>query len=619
MQRSMATQRRSLFTGSLVGLVLGTAVGCGGPGDFGVAVPVGVTPPVPAVTGTPPTPRTQPPAVSGGTLLVLKDGKTAVAADPDRDVIWIADLTKLEQSGRIDLQSGDEPGRLVQDSAGKVHVALRRGGALLTIDPLTSQIIDRRPACAAPRGVAYDASSDRLHLACAGGELVTFAASGGAALRTVQLDSDLRDVVVRGSELVISRFRSAELLTVNASGVVTSRVKPKAVRSRQTTPPAGDPMTPASAEPAVAWRIHPLADGKIAMLFERASTGAVETSRPGGYGNGQCKGVGIVGGAVTILGASGDDIAGPSLPFVAYAVDFAVAADGSEISLVNTSTSGNLPSGVITLPRNQLTPSDPCDVFPSPTPIPGITAGSDAVAVAYDGSKRLAIQLRNPARLVVGGSPINFRGAGDVSNAGHTLFHVPTQAAIACASCHPEGGDDGRVWNFLPIGARRTQDLRGGILATAPFHWDGDMTSMQHLMTTVFVSRMGGTTPTTAQVDAIASWIDGQPSQPKAAPADPQAVARGKQLFDSAAVGCASCHSGVHFTNNATVAVGTGKAFQVPSLVSIATRAPYMHTGCAATLAARFDPKCGGGDSHGKTSQLTPDQLADLVSYLQTL
>src|SRR5947208_843461 len=32
-----------------------------------------------------------PPAVSGGTLLVLADGKTAVAADPDRDAIYVVD------------------------------------------------------------------------------------------------------------------------------------------------------------------------------------------------------------------------------------------------------------------------------------------------------------------------------------------------------------------------------------------------------------------------------------------------------------------------------------------------------------------------------------------------
>jgi hypothetical protein len=57
----------------------------------------------------------------------------------------------------------------------------------------------------------------------------------------------------------------------------------------------------------------------------------------------------------------------------------------------------------------------------------------------------------------------------------------------------------------------------------------------------------------------------------------------------------------------------------VPSLVGIGYRAPFIHDGCAATLRDRFDPKCGGGDLHGKTSGLTEEQIGDLVAYLETL
>jgi hypothetical protein len=44
-----------------------------------------------------------------------------------------------------------------------------------------------------------------------------------------------------------------------------------------------------------------------------------------------------------------------------------------------------------------------------------------------------------------------------------------------------------------------------------------------------------------------------------------------------------------------------------------------MHNGCAKTLTERFDPACGGGDAHGKTSQLGTDQIGDLVVYLSSL
>ena len=81
---------------------------------------------------------------------------------------------------------------------------------------------------------------------------------------------------------------------------------------------------------------------------------------------------------------------------------------------------------------------------------------------------------------------------------------------------------------------------------------------------------------------------------------------------------CVSCHNGQQLTNNQTDFVGTGGSFQVPRLVGLAFRAPYLHDGCAKTLADRFGA-CGGGDSHGHTSQLSPQQIGDLVAFLQTL
>ena len=64
--------------------------------------------------------------------------------------------------------------------------------------------------------------------------------------------------------------------------------------------------------------------------------------------------------------------------------------------------------------------------------------------------------------------------------------------------------------------------------------------------------------------------------------------------------------------------VGTGGSFQVPSLLGLAWRAPYLHDGRAPTLRARFDAS-GGGDMHGHTSQLTSAQLDDLVAFMETL
>jgi hypothetical protein len=56
----------------------------------------------------------------------------------------------------------------------------------------------------------------------------------------------------------------------------------------------------------------------------------------------------------------------------------------------------------------------------------------------------------------------------------------------------------------------------------------------------------------------------------------------------------------------------------VPSLIGLGWRAPFLHGGCGRSLANRFDPSCGG-TKHAVTQDLSPDQIADLVAFLETL
>ncbi|HVY40983.1 MAG TPA: hypothetical protein VHM31_23750 [Polyangia bacterium] len=153
--------------------------GFSGTGGVTGAIIRGDSPQFPPQLGTTYSQPSAPPAISGGTLLVLADGKTVVAADPDRDTVYVVDLPSRTVKQTITLQPGDEPGRLVQDAAGRVHVALRQGGAIATCDPTTGKVIARRPICAAPRGLAYEAGTDRVHVACHDGQLVSLPAAGG--------------------------------------------------------------------------------------------------------------------------------------------------------------------------------------------------------------------------------------------------------------------------------------------------------------------------------------------------------------------------------------------------------------------------------------------------------
>ena len=143
------------------------------------------------------------------------------------------------------------------------------------------------------------------------------------------------------------------------------------------------------------------------------------------------------------------------------------------------------------------------------------------------------------------------------------------------------------------------------------------MPTIGALMAEVYTQRMGGAMEDGAHIDAVSRFLDALPSIPVAPPPPSGALASGKALFESSNLGCTACHSGPHLTTNAIVTVGTGAPFKVPSLVGVGTRAPYLHDGCAATIADRFGA-CGGGDMHGHTSQLSPTDIANLSLYLES-
>jgi hypothetical protein len=537
-----------------------------------------------------------PPPISGGTLAALSDGTTAVASDPDRDQIYVVDLGKPQVVTTFTLNGGDEPGRVIEDAAGRAHVVLRGGGALVTLTKgTTGWTIARRAVCAAPRGVAYQATGDLVHVACAGGELVSLPAAGGAATRTLVLEPDLRDVIVDGAILRISKFRNAELLSVDATGQITSRSRAD----------GGDHS------PSIAWRTIAKPGGGAIMIHQLAFDGTV-IPQPGGYGGpNPCEGV--VTPAVTIFQDGVTPLAS-MMPGPVLAVDAALTADGSKLYIVS--------------PGNAHTPGLPTVVTLYLSDVIG-TCGASGGEVVADGEPTAVATLKNGGFLVQSREPALLEvfatdGSGFVSIAlssvprndtGHAIFHANAGSSIACASCHAEGGEDGRIWNFAGEGARRTQSLRGGLSGTEPFHWNGDMPNLSTLMTNVFTGRMSGPVLASDQVQALGHFLDGIPAI-SASPGDAAAIARGQTLFFNDG-GCSGCHNGAHYTNNDSVDVGTDGTFQVPRLTNLWAHPPYLHDGRAATLADRFGPN--GGANHGNTRSLTPSQISDLVSFLGSL
>ncbi|MCC6873138.1 MAG: cytochrome-c peroxidase [Sandaracinaceae bacterium] len=596
--------RVSLRVRSLSVIGLGLVVGCRAGNDAHV-------------------PSAGPPPIAGGTLLVTR-GSLAIASDPDRAAIHVVDIQTQRELHRVDLEETDEPGRAVEDESGLVHVVLRRAGQVLTLDAARGAITSRRDVCRAPRGI--DVQGSDLVVACATGELVRLPAAGGGVTERRKIEPDLRDVIaLDDGRLLVSRFRSAELLVIE-DGAVALRMRP----------PSGLDGFGAAREPHVAWRIvrHPL--GAL-MLHQEATSSQLGTLgvRSGVYYGGECD-TGVVRSVVTLLDIESGTTRGLALDQTSLAVDLAfdglgtifvaaAAEPGSSQRRFSLSRSGARSVTLASLEAPQPDPADPSVTllplcpFASNPDYMGREASAIGVVAMPEGG--VLVQYRDPALLEHGryvptstpGSPALVRrsialDAGPALSLGHAVFHESAGTGATCAGCHPEGGDDGHVWRF-DVGPRRTQTLSGGILGTAPFHWAGDVADITSVMEGTFVGRMGGDRPRDDEIVEFARWMDALPAVPAPPPEDAGALDRGRAVFERAS--CESCHSGPRFTNNQTVSMGP-EPMQVPALLEVAYRAPYLHDGSAPTLDALVLSHAGG-------PALSATERADLVHYLGSL
>jgi YVTN family beta-propeller protein len=228
---------------------------------------------------------------------------------------------------------------------------------------------------------------------------------------------------------------------------------------------------------------------------------------------------------------------------------------------------------------------------------------------------------------------------------------------IACASCHPDGHSDGRVWHN-PEGLRKTPALLG-LAHTHPLHWSADRDEVQDFEYTIRGRLMQGEGlldgPLTPKIgfepvelsealagrspdlDALAVYTNSydftlSPHIPAPGQLSPEAR-RGKELFFSKEVGCAECHSGPYYTDSSLKKpfhlhdIGTGQddpsekigpRYDTPTLLGVYRTAPYLHHGKAATLRDVLTT-CNRADRHGRTSHLQPGQIDDLVAFLKAL
>jgi DNA-binding beta-propeller fold protein YncE/mono/diheme cytochrome c family protein len=210
---------------------------------------------------------------------------------------------------------------------------------------------------------------------------------------------------------------------------------------------------------------------------------------------------------------------------------------------------------------------------------------------------------------------------------GRKLFHKGGDARIArdgraCASCHPDGRDDGLVWS-TPEGPRQTILLAGRVHREPPFGWLGTHKSVKEHMK-VTMKNLKGTSVEDPEFefDALAAYLGSLKGPPRAKTALSGREERGSELFHSSLLGCATCHAektgftdlDVHDVGSATE-VDTKRLFLAPSLRFVGGSAPYFHDGRYATL----EELLRKNEKMGDTKRLSADDRGALEAYLRTL
>jgi len=570
--------------------------------------------PGPALNGATTQAPTAPRPLVGGSVTIVKvqDAAYAVVSDGDEDAVDVVSLGATPKLvGTIQLAAGDEPNRIVADASGLAHVVLRGSGAIATIDPTHATLVSRTEVCPAPRGIAYDAASDNLYVACSTGELVTLA-SNGPVSRTVRIARDLRDVVVTPGHLYVTTFRSAQLIEVDSNGGVIS----------QRTPPS----SVTNMDSDVAWRTVALPGGGTLMLDQLASTDALVIVPAQTY---YAETGGLISASATSLNGGASQQAA-----VEQAIDVAFDANGDPEILSFTGSvqigSSNTTYPVTIAPSQSVSPYDASFGEYQYVAIADGAQLGVPFAVVQQRAPYAALEVYAPGFETLA-AEVTLPQATSHLDTGFDLFHLPTIVGTACMNCHPEGSDDGHTWQFSQSATtggpstttiRRTQSLRG-LAQTAPYHWDGSLHDVKAICDEVFTHRMGGGTVSDEQAEILTHWLVAVPRVAVRSDLDTSAIAQGAQVFANS--GCTQCHgsgTGTLYDNQdvgKTDSLGQSAPLQVPSLYDVADRAPYMHDGCAATLMDRLTNPACAGSKHGATAQLSQTDLTNLETFLESL
>jgi len=243
-------------------------------------------------------------------------------------------------------------------------------------------------------------------------------------------------------------------------------------------------------------------------------------------------------------------------------------------------------------------------------------------------------------------STIKLEGRKDISAVRHgeQTFYTARysfQGQIGCANCHIDSTFDGIEWNLEPDGFGRSivdNKLLEGVKDTEPYKWTGtnpDIPTECGPRTEKYFWRSENYDNfTLTDLATYVRSLEPRPNRSRLADGElTPAQERGQAIFVRTVDKfkkpipeynrCSYCHSGPKGTSQKIFDVGTRKPtdntglLKAPMLTNIALTAPYLHDGSARSLEeiwTVYNPD----DKHGRTNDLTKDELNDLIEYLRS-
>jgi cytochrome c peroxidase len=211
---------------------------------------------------------------------------------------------------------------------------------------------------------------------------------------------------------------------------------------------------------------------------------------------------------------------------------------------------------------------------------------------------------------------------------GELLFHDASECFqnwLSCATCHPDGRMDSLNWDLLDDGLGNPKNGKSLVMAhaTGPSLWLGLHDDLDTAVHERFRHQLFCAADRERR-DWVAAYLESLEPVPSPLLVDgrlSERAKRGKTLFESPRVGCATCHPAPLYTDRKLHDVGTKgrydrhEQFDTPTLVECWRSYPYLHDGRYLTVKELLS-KGNHGDANDK---LSGEELDAVTAFVLSL